>query len=57
MGDALDASEQAIMNFEVSPVYEAFMQIIEDNQNTLTGDVLTRVPDGKCQHCHPLMYC
>lgn len=29
MGDALDASEQALYNFEMGPVHEAFMQVIE----------------------------
>jgi hypothetical protein len=27
MGDALDASEQALMNFEVAPIHESFMQV------------------------------
>ncbi len=48
MGDWLDASEQAFMNFEIAPVYEAFMQTIEDNQSPITGDVPFKVPAGKC---------
>jgi alpha-L-rhamnosidase len=44
MGDALDGSEQALYNFEMGPVHEAFMQVIEDNQNPQTGDVPVVVP-------------
>ena len=47
MGDWLDASEQAFMNFEIAPVYEAFIQTIEDNQSPLTGDVPFKVPAGQ----------
>lgn len=43
MGDALDASEQALYNFEMDPVYGAFMQLIEDNQGT-SGDVPPVIP-------------
>eukprot|EP00937_MAST-01D_sp_MAST-1D-sp2_P002408 g2408.t1 len=32
MGDALDASEQALYNFDMAAVYRAFMQTIEDDQ-------------------------
>ena len=46
MGDALDGSEQALMNFEMGPVHEAFMQVVEDNQNPKTGDVPVVVPGG-----------
>ena len=52
MGDALDASEQALYNFEMNPVHEAFFQTIEDNQDPKTGDVPVVVPKphqgGKC---------
>ena len=44
MGDALDASEQALYNFEIDPVHEAFFQTIEDNQDPTTGDVPVVVP-------------
>ena len=44
MGDALDGSEQALMNFEMGPVHEAFIQLVEDNQNPKTGDVPYVVP-------------
>ena len=45
MGDALDASEQALMNFEVSTVHDAFLQAIEDNQGT-SGDVPVVIPNS-----------
>ena len=56
LGDALDASEQALYNFEMDPVHEAFLQTIEDNQDPMTGDVPPVVPrphywqhpGGKC---------
>ena len=50
MGDALDGSEQALYNFEMDPVHEAFMQVVEDNQNPTTGDVPVVVPGhaGSC---------
>lgn len=52
MGDALDASEQALYNFQIDPVHEAFFQTIEDNQDPVTGDVPVVVPKpnsgGKC---------
>ena len=44
LGDALDASEQVLFNFEVAPVHEAFFRTIEDNQDPATGDVLAVVP-------------
>ena len=52
MADALDASEQALYNFAIGPVHEAFFQTIEDNQDPKTGDVPVVVPKpsqgGKC---------
>jgi hypothetical protein len=50
VGDALDGSEQALYNFEMGPVHEAFMQVIEDNQSPTTGDVPVVVPGsaGQC---------
>ena len=45
MGDALDASEQSMFNFDTSAVYTAFMQTIVDNQGP-NGDVPTVVPNG-----------
>lgn len=44
MGDALDASEQALYNFDIAPVHQAFLQTIEDNQNPTSGDVKFVVP-------------
>lgn len=44
LGDALDASEQAIYNFDMAPVYEAYFQTIEDNQDPATGDLPAVVP-------------
>ena len=32
MGDALDASEQAMYNFDTQAMHSAFIQTIEDNQ-------------------------
>lgn len=43
MGDALDASEQAMYNFDTMAVHTAFMQSIEDNQGP-TGDVPFVIP-------------
>lgn len=54
MGDALDGSEQALYNFEMGPVHEAFMQVIEDNQNPQTGDVPVVVP-GSAGTTHSLI--
>lgn len=57
MGDALDASEQALYNFEVGPVHEAFFQTIEDNQNPFTGDVPVVVPDEHPAWNKPIPTC
>ena len=46
MRDALDASEQALYNFEMDPIHGAFMQLIEDNQG-LQGDVPPVIPLDK----------
>ena len=43
MGDALDASEQAMYNFDTEAMHSAFMQLIQDNQGT-GGDVPTVIP-------------
>jgi alpha-L-rhamnosidase len=43
MGDALDASEQAMFNFDTEAVHEAFIQGILDNQG-VNGDVPIDVP-------------
>ena len=62
LGDALDGSEQALMNFEMGPVHEAFMQTIEDNQNAVTGDVPYVVPQpwrttpGKAGSCNDIAW-
>ena len=45
MGDALDASEQSMFNFDTAAVHTAFMQTIVDNQGP-NGDVPTVVPNG-----------
>jgi hypothetical protein len=45
MGDALDASEQAMYNFDTTAVHTAFMQTIEDNQG-VDGDVPVVIPQG-----------
>lgn len=45
MGDALDASEQAMFNFDILAVHVAFMQSIEDNQGP-GGDVPVVIPAG-----------
>ena len=44
LGDALDASEQAMYNFDMAPVYTAYFQTIEDNQDPLSGDLPAVVP-------------
>ena len=44
LGDALDASEQALYNFDVGPIHEAFFRTIEDSQDPVTGDILPVVP-------------
>jgi len=43
LGDALDASEQALFNFDMEAVHEALLQGILDNQG-LNGDVPIDVP-------------
>ena len=43
LGDALDAAEQALYNFEMRAVHEAFLQTIEDNQGA-GGDIPVVVP-------------
>ena len=43
MGDALDASEQSMFNFDTAAVHAAFMQTIVDNQGP-NGDVPTVGP-------------
>jgi hypothetical protein len=45
MGDALDASEQAMYNFDTLSMHTQFMQMIEDNQGA-TGDVPVVIPAG-----------
>eukprot|EP00039_Didymoeca_costata_P030726 m.31059 g.31059 ORF g.31059 m.31059 type:complete len:1152 (-) comp8275_c0_seq1:33-3488(-) len=45
MGDALDASEQALYNFDTEAVHTAFMRTIEDNQGD-DGDVPVVIPGG-----------
>merc|ERR1712151_161424 len=45
MGDALDASEQALYNFDMRAVHESFMQTVADNQGP-NGDVPVVVPGG-----------
>jgi alpha-L-rhamnosidase len=55
MGDALDGSEQALMNFEMGPVHEAFMQVIEDNQSPRSGDVPVVVP-GYAKNCDDIAW-
>lgn len=45
MGDALDASEECMYNFDSRTVHEAFMQTIQDNQGS-SGDVPFVVPAG-----------
>lgn len=52
MGDALDASEQAMYNFFTLAMHTAFMQSIEDNQG-VDGDVPVVIPvnnprNGSC---------
>ena len=44
LGDALDASEQALMNFDMAAIHEAYLQLIEDDQAG-NGDVPVVVPD------------
>jgi alpha-L-rhamnosidase len=46
MGDALDASEQALYNFEMGPIHHAFLQLIADNQGA-NGDVPAVIPRNK----------
>ena len=43
--DALDASEQALYNYDIAAVHRAFMQTIEDNQGP-AGDVPYVIPAG-----------
>ena len=43
LGDALDASEQALYNFDMGAVHEAFLQLIQDDQAG-NGDVPVVVP-------------
>jgi alpha-L-rhamnosidase len=43
LGDALDASEQALYNFDMAAVYEWFLQLIQDEQAG-NGDVPVVVP-------------
>ena len=43
LGDALDASEQALYNFDMGPVHDAFLQVVEHNQQG-NGDVPFVVP-------------
>ena len=43
LGDALDASEQALMNFDMAAVHEAYLQVIQDDQAG-NGDVPVVVP-------------
>lgn len=45
MGDALDASEQAMYNFDTRAVHAAFLQTIQDNQGS-GGDVPVVIPAG-----------
>ena len=45
MGDALDASEQAMYNFDTMAVHHAFQQVVQDNQG-VDGDVPVVVPAG-----------
>lgn len=45
LGDALDASEQAMYNFDMRAVYEMFFQTIHDNQGP-GGDIPDVVPDS-----------
>jgi hypothetical protein len=45
MGDALDASEQALYNFDTLSMHTQFMQMIEDNQGA-NGDVPVVIPAG-----------
>ena len=45
MGDALDASEQALYNFDTMAMHTAFMQTIRDNQGA-SGDVPVVIPAG-----------
>eukprot|EP01047_Picozoa_sp_COSAG01_P021425 COSAG01_NODE_1242_length_11084_cov_178.815112_2_plen_282_part_00 len=54
MGDALDASEEALYNFGMLPVHTAFFQTIVDNQGPISGDVPSVIPagipgNGSCQ--------
>ena len=45
MGDALDASEQSMYNFDTMAVHHAFQQVVQDNQG-VDGDVPVVVPAG-----------
>ena len=57
MGDALDASEQALYNFDTEAMHTAFMQLIEDSQGG-GGDVPTVIPSGvpKGDSCHDIAW-
>ena len=59
LADALDASEQALYNFDMAPVHEAYSQMIEDNQDPTSGDVPFVVPSpvGKGgKHCNDIAW-
>jgi alpha-L-rhamnosidase len=45
MGDALDASEEALYNFNTMAVHENFMKLIDENQG-VSGDVPVVIPAG-----------
>jgi hypothetical protein len=53
MGDALDVHEQAMYNFDMRAVFEAFLQTVEDNQDPASGDVPFVVPTAM----HPSATC
>ena len=55
MGDALDASEQALYNFQIGPVHDAFLQTIEDNQGG-NGDVPVVVPGDAGSTCNDIAW-
>ena len=55
MGDALDASEQALYNFDMGPVHDAFIQTVEDNQGQ-NGDVPVVVPGSAGNACNDIAW-
>ena len=56
MGDALDGSEQALMNFEMGPVHEAFMQVrsvLGSWGKTMRGVVRNKKRGEKAPYAYP----